>query len=58
MWQCVKRLMVRLNRDRQWSLKAGGGVWGGGGYVTHFYSSANHFENDLISAVHQKSYNG
>ena len=29
-----------------------------GGYVSHFYSSANHFKNDLISAVDQKSYNG
>ena len=33
----------------QLSLKAG--------YMAHFYSSANHFKNDLISAVHQKSYN-
>ena len=37
----------------QSSLKAG---WGGG-YMAHFYSLANHFENDLILVVHQKGYN-
>ena len=27
------------------------------GYVVHYYSLANHFKNDLITAVYQKSYN-
>ena len=50
-WQRVERLIVRLNRDRRSSLKARG-------YVAHFYLSMNHFKNDLISTVHQKSHNG
>ena len=37
------------------SLKSRGG---GEGYVGHFYSLMNCFKNDLISAVHQKNYNG
>ena len=50
MWQHVEHLIAGLNRDRQSSLKVRG-------YVAHFYSSVNCFKNDLISAVHQKSYN-
>ena len=40
---------MRLNCDRRSSLK-------GGRYVVHYYSLANHFKNDLITTVHQKTY--
>ena len=46
----MERSIVRLNRNNRSSLKAG--------YVMIFYSSVNYFKNDLISTVHQKSYNG
>ena len=55
MWRCVKRPVRALKEDGRSSLMAG---WGGGGYVTYLCSSVNHFKNDLILAVHQKSYNG
>ena len=46
----MERLICALKEDRPSSLKAAG-------YLAHFFSLANHLKNDLISAIHQKSYN-
>ena len=52
MWHRVERLIHALKEDRRSSLKSRGG-----GYMAHFFSLANSFKNNLISAVHKKSYN-
>ena len=49
-WRNVGRPIARLNHDRQYSVK-------GEGYVAQYYSSANRFKYNIISAVHQESYN-
>ena len=50
-WRKVGRPIARLNHDRLSSLKEGG-------YVVQYYSSANRFKYNIISAVHQESYYG
>ena len=61
---------MQLNHDRRLSLKYDVAARGASdrmiksqrmaarGYMAHFYLWANHFKNNLISTVHQKSYNG
>ena len=46
MWPIARRIMTVDRYLRQ------------GGYVAHPDLSVNHFLNDLISSVDQKSYNG
>ena len=56
-WQPAERLIMRRIMTVDGHLRRGRGG-GGGGYVAHLDSSANHFLSDLISAVDRRSYNG
>ena len=49
-WHHVEHLIAALKKDRQSPLKAGD--------MSHFFLSANHFKNDLISTIDLRSYNG
>ena len=53
-WQHTERPISQRIVTIDDHLRRGGGV----GYVAHPDSSTNHFLNNLISAVDQKSYNG